>query len=63
MELINFRYSNRLQTVFTSNYSLQELAEHLAKNGDTVTGERIASRIMGMAMAVPVMGADWRANE
>lgn len=63
MELVNYRYSNKLQTIFTSNYSLQELAAHLAANGDTVTGERIASRIMGMAMAVPVIGEDWRANE
>lgn len=63
MELINYRYSNRLQTIFTSNYSLQELAEHLAAGGDVVTGERIASRLMGMTVAIPVTGEDWRARE
>lgn len=63
MELINYRYSNRLQTIFTSNYSLQELAEHLAAGGDVVSGERIASRIMGMTVAIPVTGEDWRARE
>lgn len=60
MELVNYRYSNRLQTIFTSNYSLKELADHLATGGDQITGDRIVSRIIAMTIPVPVFGEDKR---
>lgn len=60
MDLVNYRYSNRKQTIFTSNYSLDELAEHIAGTGDLVTGERISSRIMAMTVTIPLNGRDRR---
>ena len=60
MGLVNYRYTNRKQTIFTSNYSLDELADHIAGNGDRVTGERIASRIMAMTVSIPLRGRDRR---
>lgn len=60
MDLVNYRYSNRKQTIFTSNYSLDELAEHIAGSGDRVTGERISSRIMAMTVTIPLNGRDRR---
>ena len=60
MDLVNYRYSNRKQTIFTSNYSLDELAEHISGHGDRVTGERISSRIMAMTVTIPLNGSDRR---
>ena len=50
--IINARYSERRQTVITSNYAPDKLADHL--------GERIVSRIYGMCARVMIGGKDWR---
>jgi DNA replication protein DnaC len=51
--IINGRYERGLTTIFTSNCSLDELAEHLGS-------DRIPSRIMGMCSQVKVGGDDRR---
>ncbi len=64
--LINARMNSKLQTVITSNYSLDRLADRLAvrgKNGqieDDVPGKRIVSRITEMCYVVAIGGEDWR---
>lgn len=64
--LINARMNNELQTIITSNYALDKLAERLAirgKNGqveDDIPGKRIVSRIMGMCYIVEIGGNDRR---
>lgn len=50
--IINTRYENMLDTLFTSNLSPKELAE---RNGD-----RLASRIVGMCDVVELKGYDKR---
>jgi DNA replication protein DnaC len=50
--LINYRYNHQLATLFTSNVPVRELAEYL--------GERVASRITGMAATVALKGPDRR---
>lgn len=50
--LINYRYNNQLATLFTSNVPTKELGEYL--------GERVASRIVGMAKTVVLKGDDRR---
>lgn len=61
MDLVNYRYSHCLATIFTSNYGLDELARHLSgRGGDPVIGERIVSRIAGMTYALRLNGQDQR---
>lgn len=61
MDLVNYRYSHCLPTIFTSNYGLDELARHLSgRGGDPVTGERIVSRIAAMTYALRLNGQDQR---
>ena len=50
--IINTRYSNCFQTVITSNFSVEEIAEKL--------GDRIASRITGMCDIINLTGKDRR---
>lgn len=50
--IINNRYSNCLQTVITSNFSIEEIGIKL--------GDRIASRIAGMCDVVELTGTDRR---
>jgi len=50
--IINNRYNNMSVTIFTSNLSLSELAEHY--------GDRIVSRIAGMCEVVKIEGEDRR---
>ena len=50
--IINNRYSNCLQTVITSNFSIEEISEKL--------GDRIASRVAGMCKIVKLTGKDRR---
>ena len=50
--IINNRYSNCLQTIITSNFSIEEIGEKL--------GDRIASRIAGMCKIMKLTGKDRR---
>lgn len=54
-ELINTRYENNLVTIFTSNLSLDDIAQKL--------GDRIASRISGMAKVLELAGQDFRLKD
>ena len=49
-----------LVTVITSNYDLNVLRDRLTLPEDPMSGERIASRISGLAIQVEVKGKDWR---
>ena len=50
--ILNNRYSNYMQTIITSNLSIEEIGEKL--------GDRIASRIAGMCKIVKLTGKDRR---
>lgn len=50
--IINKRYNDMLPTIFTSNLSVPQLAEHF--------GDRITSRIVGMCDIVEIKGEDRR---
>lgn len=50
--LINKRYENMLPTIYTSNFSMKELAERI--------GDRFASRLMETCDIVPMVGEDRR---
>lgn len=54
---INDRYSNRRSQIFTSNLSLEQLAN------DQIMGERIASRIAGCCEIIEFKNEDRRENE
>jgi hypothetical protein len=57
-DIVNFRYENMLQTIFTSNYSLQEIAEKYH--------DRIASRITEMCGSDNILTlpeTDYRSEE
>lgn len=51
-ELVDYRSTEELVTIFTSNEPLSEVAKLL--------GDRIASRIEGATVAQPFTGKDWR---
>ena len=51
-EIIDYRATEELATVFTSNVPLSEIADLL--------GDRIASRIEGMTVPVEFAGKDFR---
>lgn len=53
--IINHQYMNKAPTIFTSNCSLQELAERI--------GERSASRIVEMCNIITLTGVDRRINK
>lgn len=50
--ILNNRYSNQLQTIITSNLTIEEIGNKL--------GDRIASRIAGMCKIVKLAGRDRR---
>lgn len=54
--LINRRYENMMKTIFTSNLSLEQLAEKLQD-------DRISSRIQGMCEIVKMSGKDFRTKK
>jgi len=54
LQLINYRTSNNLTTIITSNYTLQELPGRL--------GQRIYSRIKGACEEIIINGEDRRAK-
>lgn len=64
--VINYRYEQCLQTVFTSNYNTDQLCEHFAIDGngsrDDIVGKRIVSRIVAMCELVEMGGKDRRMN-
>ena len=51
-QLINYRYSNALPTIITTNLTTQELGARI--------GERALSRLLGMSEIIPILGEDWR---
>lgn len=51
-QLLNYRYSNSLATIVTTNYVGQKLKERI--------GERAYSRLMGMCEEILILGEDWR---
>lgn len=53
-EMIDYRCTNNLTTIFTSNVNLDDMAKCL--------GERIASRIAGMTLKIGFSGKDNRLN-
>ncbi len=50
--LINHRYEQMLPTIFTTNYTLDEL--------DLRLGKRITSRLVEMCRSIRMTGEDWR---
>ena len=58
--LAEYRTSNGLPTVATSNYSGGKLIERLTNKGDTATAQAIVSRLVGGAHAVHMGGKDRR---
>ena len=50
--IINERDSQLKSAIITSNFSLDELADHI--------GQRTASRIAGMSQIIRIQGPDWR---
>lgn len=50
--IVNFRYIHKLPTIFTSNYSIEDLADRI--------GERTASRIVEMCEIIELTGEDRR---
>lgn len=66
--LLNYRYNERLQTIITTNYSTDELADRLtvydrAGRADDTQAQRILSRVYGMCRRVYLGGKDWRQSE
>lgn len=68
--ILNYRYMYMLQTVITSNYSMNELFRNLhilSDNGvlkdDENIGKQIMSRIAGMCLYVSVSGKDQRFSQ
>ena len=60
--LINERYQNRKQTIFTSNLTLVEIAERLDEVSREA-GTRIISRIRAMCAITAIGGSDWRVKK
>jgi len=62
--LLNFRYNEGLQTIITTNYTLQDLRKRLTFIADGMVddtqAQRIMSRIAGMCVTINVGGEDWR---
>ena len=58
--VVSGREANDAVTIFTSNYSRKEFAQHIANESDTVMAQRFASRIAGMTEVVPFTGEDRR---
>lgn len=54
-EIVNYRYEDLLPTVFTSNYSLSEVAQ--------MVGDPIASRISEMCVVMQMSGKDKRRHD
>ena len=52
--ILNNRYSNYMQTIITSNLTIEEIGDKL--------GDRIASRIAGMCKIIKLTGRDRRIN-
>lgn len=58
--VVNARYEAMLPTILTSNYAPDELEERLARKGERVTAEAIASRIAEVCAIVRLPGPDRR---
>jgi len=55
VQLLDFRYRNKLSTIITSNLKLTDLKEKV--------GERIYSRVVGLSKPVLVLNDDYRKRE
>ena len=53
--ILDYRYENKLQTIITSNASMEELEENV--------GSRIYSRLVGMCKEIKIDGEDMRLKE
>lgn len=60
--LIGARYVSRRPTIYTSNFTLDELTDKLAVRGNTDSAQAIVSRIRGSAYPVKVVAKDYRAK-
>ena len=60
-EIINYRYSEKLMTVITSNLQMEEMKKLFRKeNLDEDTGKRIESRLWNMCELAELKGEDYR---
>lgn len=57
--IVNYRYNEELQTIFTSNHSLEKIKERF-NNVSEETGTRIVARIKAMCKCAEIKGRDWR---
>jgi DNA replication protein DnaC len=57
--IINHRYNNRMPVIFTSNFPVSDLANHLGG----LAGERIASRIVQECDIIELTGDDKRMKD
>ena len=57
--IVNYRYNEELQTIFTSNHSLEKIKERF-NNVSEETGTRIVARIKAMCKCAEINGRDWR---
>lgn len=55
VQLLDYRYRNKLSTIITSNLNLKELKEKV--------GERIYSRVVGLSKPVLVLNEDYRKRQ
>jgi len=62
-DLVNHRYESGRPTIFTSNYTLTEIATRLVLPGEEKAAERIVDRIAELAIAVPLGGKSYRGQE
>jgi primosomal protein DnaI len=59
--LLDYRYEKKLFTIFTSNYSVENLKKLWLKCGiDSVSINRLVSRIKGMCVEYELIGKDRR---
>lgn len=61
-DLVNVRYEHMLPIVITSQYSLADLTERLARAGERETAKAIASRIRESCAMVHLTGMDRRSR-
>ena len=58
--VVSGREANAAVTIFTSNYSRKEVAQHIARESAPIMAQRFASRIAGMTEVIEFTGEDRR---
>jgi len=58
--IVNHRYEEMFPTVYTSNYSLSDLANRLASKSEVQTARAIADRIADTCVPLEIKGESWR---